>query len=341
MKALPCIAWLFAAALTCVSLNARAEVVYVDQRMGGTTASPYVTIQLAVNDPNATEVIIFPGVYKENLTINRNIKLVGYDGPNTTALDGSAGGTAINIDRGFLVTIEGLKISSASTGIYQSTAGTLYVRNCVICGNTSNGIYVHRSETGNAPYVYIDNCVFIANTGNGLYMQGIKAGTLRYSYIPYIRLYNCIFVGNGSYGLDSNFTDWSYGLNSGGFTIDYNDFSDNGSGSYDPGLFGPGQEISVGHAFTYAPEFVGGAGSDCDQDFRLAPGSQCRDAGQFGIGWLDPDGSRNDLGAFGGPGAQRFYTSPNDGPIVRDVKIDEGTVPRGGTFTIRATGAIR
>jgi len=197
MKALPCIAWLFAAALTCVSLNARAEVVYVDQRMGGTTASPYVTIQLAINDSNATKVIIRPGVYKENLTINRNIKLVGYDGPNTTAVDGSAGEKAINIYQGLVVTIEGLKISSASTGIYQPTAGTLYVRNCVICGNTSRGIYVEKRDE-NTPYVYVDNCVFIANTGDGLYMRGFNAGTgSNFSYIPVIRLYNCIFVGNG------------------------------------------------------------------------------------------------------------------------------------------------
>jgi hypothetical protein len=47
------------------------------------------------------------------------------------------------------------------------------------------------------------------------------------------------------------------------------------------------------------------------------------------------------VGAYGGPGAQRFYTNPNDGPIVREVTIDKGLIPKGETFTIRAKGAVR
>jgi hypothetical protein len=86
---------------------------------------------------------------------------------------------------------------------------------------------------------------------------------------------------------------------------------------------------------------VGGSATSCNQDFRLTPNSQCRDAGQAGIGWLDPDGTRNDIGAYGGPGAATFYTNPNDGPIIREVTIDKGMVPKGETFTIRAKGAVR
>jgi hypothetical protein len=324
--------------------SAVAETVYVDQRNGSTNASPYKTIQLAISDPNATEVVIFPGVYRENIYISRNIRLIGYDGPNTTVIDGSSAGTVISIDRGFNVTIEGLKITSGSIGISQPTAGTLRVKNCVICGNTAHGIHVSRTESGNAPTVYIDNCVFIANSADGLYMAGVNIGgaTSGASWIPVIRLFNCVFVGNGSFGLNSNFTDWHYGrLGGGSFTIDLNDFSNNGAGSYNTALFGPGQEISVGTAYTFTPEFVGGSSTSCNQDFRLVQASQCRDAGQVGIGWLDPDGTRNDLGAFGGPGAQRFYTNPNDGPVVREVTIDQGFVPRGSTFTVRAKGAVR
>ncbi len=333
-----------ALALAVLLPGAMAETIYVDQRYGpggaGTSSAPYDTIQAAINNANATEVVVFPGVYRENLTISRNIDLIGYDGPNTTVVDGSAGGTAVSIGRGFTVRIQGLKISSGSLGLYQPTAGSLHVRNCVFCGNTGHGIHVQRSETGSAPSVYIDNCVFIANTSDGLYMQVFTDSSR--SYIPVIRLFNCIFAGNQGFGLNSNVTGWgAYGLAGGSFTIDRNDFSNNGVGSYNTALFGPGQEISVGNAYTFSPEFVGGSASSCNQDFRLAPGSQCRDAGQVGTGWQDPDGTPNDLGAYGGPGAQNFYTNPNDGPFIRSVTIDQGMVPRGGTFTIRATGAAR
>jgi hypothetical protein len=56
---------------------------------------------------------------------------------------------------------------------------------------------------------------------------------------------------------------------------------------------------------------------------------------------LNADGTRNDIGAYGGPGAATFYTNPNDGPIIRSVSIDPGVVPRGSPFTIRAKGAVR
>lgn len=60
--------------------------------------------------------------------------------------------------------------------------------------------------------------------------------------------------------------------------------------------------------------FVGGTGSVGSRDFRLFAGNNpCINTGLPGNSRLDPDGTRNDMGAYGGPGAQRFYTSPNDG----------------------------
>lgn len=49
-------------------------------------------------------------------------------------------------------------------------------------------------------------------------------------------------------------------------------------------------------AFSDDPLFWG-------EGFRLAPGSPCIDAGNPDPAFADPDGSRNDIGAFGGPGS--------------------------------------
>ena len=137
------------------------------------------------------------------------------------------------------------------------------------------------------------------------------------------------------------------GVNSGGpfllgnIILDYNDYVDNAGGSYSS-LIGPAGRFSAGaNSFSAQPGFVGGSAYACNQDYRLSPTSPCRNTGAFGVGWLNPDGTRDDIGAYGGPSAASFFTNPNDGPIIRNVTIDQGMVPKGSTFTIRATGAVR
>lgn len=320
-----------------------AETIYVDKRYGpggtGTSNAPYNTIQAAINNNNASVIIIYPGMYSERLDVTRSMTILGYDGPHTTKLEASSGGNAISLRSGISVTIQGLTISSGDLGVYQPTSGTLYLKNCIVCGNTSHGIYVERTEAQNAPDVFIDNCIFVANGGSGIYIWCFNAANV--SYNPNVRAFNNIFIGNQRYSLEANIDVWQPWGVDGAITLDYNDYVGSGLGNYS-GLFGSGQEVSIGaNSITLAPEFVGGSINTCNQDFRLLPTSQCKDAGQPGLGWLDPDGTRNDIGAYGGPGAQNFYTNPNDGPLIRSVTIDQGMVPRGSTFTIRATGAVR
>ncbi len=47
-------------------------------------------------------------------------------------------------------------------------------------------------------------------------------------------------------------------------------------------------------------------GDVADDDYHLQAGSPAIDAGQPGPTYNDPDGSRNDIGAYGGPGAERW-----------------------------------
>lgn len=64
------------------------------------------------------------------------------------------------------------------------------------------------------------------------------------------------------------------------------------------------------------PGFVAYIGSDCSSDLRPATGSAMIDAGDPTR--LDDDGSRSDLGAYGGPGASLVLDLDGDGAIADD-----------------------
>jgi hypothetical protein len=317
--------------------SALAATLYVDQRFGpggnGSTNAPYNTIQAAINDGRSTDVIVYPGTYRENLSVQKSIRIVGYDGPRTTVIDGSAGGNAITIAANMTVTIQGLTISSGTYGVFQPTAGTLYLQNCIFCGNRSHGVYLDRTSTSLFPTVFIYNCISVSNNGSGIYLNAAWNGNYFY---PTVIIYNTILAGNMAYGLEARYS----GFTSGSITLDYNDYVANALGNYSA-LFGPGKPITAGsHSFSLNPDFVGGSAYTCNQDYRLSPGSPCLNTGALGVGWLNPDGTRNDIGAYGGPGAARFFTNPNGLPIISNVTIDQGMVPKGSTFTIRAKGAV-
>jgi len=71
-------------------------------------------------------------------------------------------------------------------------------------------------------------------------------------------------------------------------------------------------------------------------DYHLKPGSPCIDKGRPGESCCDCDGTRNDMGIYGGPNA---YCGP--GPVVTDLQIVPPTVVKGETFKIQATGVTR
>ena len=91
-----------------------------------------------------------------------------------------------------------------------------------------------------------------------------------------------------------------------------------------------------------APGFVGyTAIGDYQGNYHLASDSPCRNRGTVSAVTNDPDGTRNDMGAYGGPGSADFFPDPDGGPIVTDLTVSPASVPQGGTITIQATGEAR
>jgi hypothetical protein len=75
-----------------------------------------------------------------------------------------------------------------------------------------------------------------------------------------------------------------------------------------------------------------------NDDFSLASGSPAIDAGPAGSVYNDRDGSRNDIGMFGGHNFIPDGRTTNK-PIVLGLDVAPIAVPTGGTVTIESTGA--
>lgn len=345
MKSAPLLILFALGAMVFPSLAAT-KTVYVDKNYGsggtGTKAAPYETINKALTDFNADTIVVMPGVYQEQLLIKKNIRILGYDGPHTTILDGSVlppDAVIVWPDAGLDVALEGIKITGGSWGVSQRSKGKMLLRNVVVSDARKAGVQVYRDGvTANldAPRLTLLNCVLFGNEGHGLQIYVDD-----YRGLPWVTVYNCAFVANGGHGVGFYAVNYNPSISSGYYFMDYNVAIGNAEGNYSID-FAPGKAFSPGvNSFEADPSFVGGDSQLSSKDFRLTPTSPLRDAGKPDLGFLDPDGTRNDIGAYGGPGARTFYTNPNDGPIVREVTVDKGVVPKGETFTIRAKAAVR
>jgi len=76
-------------------------------------------------------------------------------------------------------------------------------------------------------------------------------------------------------------------------------------------------------------------------DYHLQANSPCRDTGAPEISFNDPDGTRNDMGAYGGPGAIDWEPFTSGMPVVTKIVVSPNPVAKDGTITIKATGKIQ
>ena len=352
--------------LLLVAFPVRAENVYVDPN----NPEGFATITEAVEEASAGDVIfVAEGTYLENVSIAENVWLIGA-GPELTtiyALTGDA--ITIGADCDTTTVIEGVTIrSEKAEGIDMSSGGSATIRNCVItnCGNYC--IYGKRCAAlirgnqivGNSQGLYMENDAGSIITNNiiknnagyngGIYFYGdasatvfannlVKASELYGIYCldasPMIK--NNVIVENGNAGIylssgepliaSNIIVDNEYGISGyGSPAVIYNDVFSNTSENYSEGVSSDIGDISKD------PKFV-----DTKDDYHLQEGSPCIDAGITGAAYLDLDGSRNDMGMYGGPFA-RFWEEPYTGPIVTSIEVTPTRVQQGGTITVRATG---
>jgi hypothetical protein len=326
------------------------EVNYVTVKQDGT--GDYSSIQAALDDPMRAfnEIVVFQGLYKENIVISQDIILRSYDGPYLTGIDGSARvqdrTSVITVSQQIKdVKIVGFYITGGDTGIFINTSSHVQISNCVIHKNNGNGIWAYWHNEQEQTVCYIYNNVIIENNGNGIYIDDLYKIDLggESDYIDFfpIHVKNNIIMSNKKRGINHDNQNYSPRVyNPSNLVIDFNNLIGNIDGNYGS-FIGTGQQVVPGNnIISENPQFIG-TNTGIGLDVRLKDTSPCRDAGEDGVNFNDPDGTRNDIGAFGGPWASTFYQIENNGPVVRDVILYPASVPQGDTFVIKAVGSVR
>jgi hypothetical protein len=252
-----------------------------------------------------------PGTYNGSIVIGKKIWVMG-SGPELTKIysDSAIAFAAVEFVSGCnYAYLMGFTIQSQNhngISIAKDLLPNIFNNLIQCCG--ASGIYVNQAGP------VIANNVIYKNTWTGIHFTDGP-------YTPLV--YNNIIYNNFACG---------YGCNTGsGYCPEEirslnNCFWNNGTNFCNYHSAGPGDIV-------LDPQFVN---PSCltSADFHLAIGSPCIDKGRDGD--YDCDGTRADIGVYGGPHA---YCGP--GPVVTNLQLIPPTVVKGETFNIQATGATR
>ena len=293
----------------------------------------FATIREAISKAISGQTIfVSAGLYEENITLKNGVDLLGED-PATTIIDGGGtiavttannvtfSGFTVRNGGGFAVyawktspTIKNNIITGSERAI--ATNARPIIANNIITGNTIMGIFIGvNSASPVTPHPVIANNLIVNNPGAfGIFL--FRAGGT---------LINNTIDSNGSHGISimapadpakhridirNNLitSNTLYGISGFEFdglqhTNDYNDVWNNGSGDYRIMAAGP-NSLNKDPLYTTPLKSVAAKLAQAESeefDYLLKPGSPVIDAGDPASIFLDADGTRNDMGALGGP----------------------------------------
>ncbi|MFW9770141.1 MAG: right-handed parallel beta-helix repeat-containing protein [Candidatus Thorarchaeota archaeon] len=241
-------------------------VIHVAENPGfphGTKESPYPTVQEGIDNSGGDIVYVHPALYTGDIAPGKTRGVVTLK-DSVTILGASADSTilmgSVNAENVSGAQISGFTIEDGVHALFSS----LILNNNVIAGYGGTAIWGSHSD------FQIVNNVLANNSQDGIFLHDSSTAIIK----------NNIIVRNGSCGI--------IGSQTASATIDYNDVWGNATNYDDFFPAGP-------HDISEDPMFVDSVG-----DFHLQSGSPCIDAGDPAAQFNDLDGTRNDLGAYGG-----------------------------------------
>lgn len=247
---------------------------HVNSRRGlggtGSAANPYASItQVLTNlDVQSGDVIqVAPGTYSESIVVPEGVSLQSTDGASQTWIMGDAksGEPVITLSDGTTLSGFTVGLTPGVTAVHLPAGMAAAVRNCVIA-ESAKGVRAEPEAS-----LTMINCTVAANTEYGVYLE--HGATLP-------MLLNSIFADNG---VALSATDGTKAI------LGYNAFYGN---AVDLEGVQPDESNMTGDPMFVYPQ---------NHNYNLRQDSPFRDAGDPSAEYNDADGTRNDLGAEGGP----------------------------------------
>lgn len=136
-----------------------------------TTTVPCLTIEYALTQAEDGDTIqVASGLYPTNITLNKNVSLVGVD---TSILDGNGFATVVTVPRGITVSISGVRVQNGradfESGAGITNDGTLTLTNVTISENTAS----RGAGITNSGWLTIDQSIINDNLSSGVGGGGI------------------------------------------------------------------------------------------------------------------------------------------------------------------------
>lgn len=316
----------------------------------------YLKIQEAIDHAIGGDTIqVAAGTYSENIVINKSVAIKG-DGFQITAIDGGGISPVVKVEDNVDAVISGFSVIGGKpgysgqpgqdAGIFCMPESNLAIKDNIIRAGTLYGIeyaggasvplVARNIISGHERYGISDSNAspFIEN--NRIYDNG-WAGVYSWNASAQPKIRNNVIYGNGrGIGYKNNSAP----------VIENNIIFDNS-------IFGIGEEFgNHGHSYAYNDVFnnaenyrnvTAGTGA-LEEDplfvdvtneiFRLQKTSNARNAGNPSTDFNDPDGTRNDMGVYGGPGAERYGDINRDGFVnIKDIQICIKAIVAPGALT--------
>jgi len=212
----------------------------------------------------------------------------------------SGGGLFIEDSQGVLqnLNVIGNRAEEKGSGIFIASSLQPLLQNIVVAHNVRTN-----AATNPAQVELLDSDIDFFNNviANGD-SDGLRINPGSFGFYE-----NNIFFQNGSDGFGVGFAD--EGADPSGLVIEYNMFFDN----FEADFFIADQLRSAADANNLTPDINQNFSADplftnpAADDYTLLPGSPAFHAGNPDPYFDNPDGSRNDIGAYGGPAAVEFF----------------------------------